>query len=188
MLTQYHNNIINNKILISEEHKITPTNVQCINDASTYLQKLLEDENAGLLAHELFFTVNGKLRGKMYCHYSLNKRCCEWNGLVHNFEDPKTTEHSMQPLMDDFNDKFWKHKQHQKQLINQSSIALLLSNFTIDFLRIHPFTDANGRTIKCMLNYILLSLHCQPMDFSTISYIEWCNIIHQQNYNALTTL
>jgi len=187
MLERYDNvDTINKNILLSEDHELTPSNVKCINQATTYLQTLVNDENAGLLAHELFFTVNGKVRGKSCHDYSTYKRCCEWNGIVHEFEDPKTIEHTMQLMMDDFNNKFWKYKQQKR--FNQSYIALLLSKLSIDYLRIHPFGDGNGRTIKCILNYILLSLHFQTMDFSNIPYMEWCKIIYEHNYNVLQTL
>lgn len=172
-------NRYNKNILLSEDHHLSQQNIERINSVSDYLYKLVEHENAGLLEHELFFTVNDKVRGTTSQCYSTHQRCCEWNGILYAFEDPETIQHCMQQMIDQFNYKFWTLK-HCKHYIHD--ITRLLSQLTIDFLHIHPFGDGNGRTIKCMINYILHSLHYPSIDFSNISYTDWCKIIvHQFN-------
>jgi len=158
-------------ILLSEDHELNPINIQRINEALCYLQKLEGDENAGLLAHEFSYTVNDKIRGTSNHKYSTQKRLCEWQGNLQEFEEPELVEQRMQHLMDKLNIIVWNLKQLQSDLCTYD-IAHLLSIFTIDYLHIHPFGDGIG----------LHSLHYHPIDLLNINYIEWYNMM---SYNKL---
>lgn len=148
-MKRYHTRI-NRNILLSEDHEPTPLKMKRINQASDYLQELLQHENAGVVTHEIFYAVNDKVRVTSNHSYSTHKRCCEWNGILQEFEDPCTIEQCMQNLIDQFNSIVWNHKQQNNR--STPDIARLLSRFTIDFLHIHPLGNGNGRTIKCIVN------------------------------------
>jgi len=51
----------------------------------------------------------------------------------------------MQSLIIDYKNK--------KELLHPT---ILLANFHYDFAKIHPFVDGNGRTIRLLLNMILM--------------------------------
>ena len=55
---------------------------------------------------------------------------------------------------------------------------------SLSFLGVHPFSNANGRTIKFLIWNVLKSFY-QVKTFYTISYSTWCSIVYHKLHDSL---
>ena len=161
------------EILYSEEH-FDQTSRQGAINAKKYLEELLNEHDKGLLEHEIITTVNSKLLLNEKGNYCQNQRMTTYNGNEICYCDPKDIESSMQVIIDRFNYK----------CIYRKQVFLALAEFAIAFLGVHPFSNANGRTIKFLIWYALKNFH-NVKTFYTFDYRTWCDIVYTKSHDCL---
>lgn len=79
-------------------------------------------------------------------------------GEMFYFATPEETPARMNDLMD------WYHQKMQDPEINP---ILLAAEFHYRFIRIHPFDDGNGRTVRILMNFILMQFGYPPAIIKT---------------------
>ena len=146
-----------------------------LEQAYSYLHNLVNDENSGLLDHEIICEVHERVMQETPRQgYSKCQRVVEYKGQVHFYCLPEIINVEMTMLLDEFNSKWWKIKTKTR---NVHSLASLISSFLVRFLRIHPFGDGNGRTARLIAVYILESFGIsRPLLILNEDYESWCNI------------
>lgn len=72
--------------------------------------------------------------------------------------------------------------------INQKSTLTLedLSYFHLNFEKIHPFNDGNGRTGRLLINYFLLKQNDYPLVIKNSDRTTYLDCLEQEDINTLT--
>lgn len=157
----------------SEEHN-DEVSLRGAKLAKHYLQDLLKSPNRGLLEHEIIIAVNNKVLNINKRDYSQNQRMTTFKGREKMYCKPEDINVKMQIIIDRFNE----------QCAYRNAIHKALAEFVFDFLDIHPFSDGNGRTIKCIIWYVLKSFQ-KLNHFHCLKYPSWCDIIDQKSYEFM---
>jgi len=76
------------------------------------------------------------------------------NGEIFRFSAPEETRAHMGDLME------WYRKELETKELHPVQLAAL---FHYQFIRIHPFDDGNGRTVRLLMNYILMKHGYAPI-------------------------
>ena len=77
-------------------------------------------------------------------------------GIVFDPTPPHLTPKEMTELVD------WTNNAFEERLIHP---LLIIGNFILEFLAIHPFQDGNGRTSRLLTNFLMLKLGYEYMPF-----------------------
>ena len=74
--------------------------------------------------------------------------------------------------------------------INQKSKLTLedLSYFHLNFEKIHPFNDGNGRTGRLLINYFLLKQNDYPLVIKNSDRTTYLDCLEQEDINTLTKM
>ena len=165
---------IEREILNSEEH-FDQSSMQGAIEAKKYLEELLNYPDKGLLEHEIIISVNNKLlQNEKLCAYCTNQRMTTYQGQEIWYCDPADIHSRVQIIVDRFNHK----------CTYCCQVLEALAEFVLSFLGVHPFSNANGRTIKFLIWYVLKSFY-QVKTFYTISYSTWCSRVYQKSQDSL---
>lgn len=68
---------------------------------------------------------------------------------------------------------------------DEGDIFLKIAKYHIEFEKIHPFEDGNGRTGRLLLNYELLKNNLPPIVISKDDRVKYFEIIRNNDYNTL---
>ena len=139
-----------------------------------YLEELFKYPDKGLLEHEIIITVNNKLIQNQNGDYCQNQRMTTYKQHEIWYCHPDNIYSKMQTIIDRFNQKIIYHKQ----------VLEALAEFVISFLAVHPFGNANGRTIKFLIWYVLKSFQ-KIKTLRLLDYNTWCKIIYHNSYDIL---
>ncbi|GAF66482.1 hypothetical protein BTS2_3383 [Bacillus sp. TS-2] len=66
----------------------------------------------------------------------------------------------------------------------KNEILSIVGDFHIQFERVHPFSDGNGRTGRMLMNYSLLEKGMPPLIIKGNDKIEYVNILAKQDVEA----
>ena len=170
------------RLLESEGHSFRHViqNQAALRRASLYLDTLCgyaAPEFAGLIEHELFFEVNRLVLNQKYTpRYSLLRRATMMYGSFCFYQPPEDLYEQMQWMIDRYN----------HDLMNkEKDPALTLTFMIMTFLRLHPFGDGNGRTMKLILWYILKSRFGLVDQLHFLPYEQWCSLLHNKQFHEL---
>ena len=99
-------------------------------------------------------------------------------GEIFRFATPQETPIQMAQLID------WYRAENQKP---KPSPILLASQFHYKFIRIHPFDDGNGRTVRILMNFILLKFGYPPVIIKTEDKASYFSALQQADAGNLTS-
>ena len=156
------------EIINSEDH-FGEESLKGAKQAKLYLEELLTYPDSGLLEHEIIITVNNKLLNNKR-GYSPYQRMTTYKGLELLYCNPQDIYHRMQISIDRFNETCF----------YRNTVYEALLDIIFDFLEIHPFSDGNGRTIKCLVWYVLRGFK-KLYRFYCLDYDKWCEMIHKRS-------
>ena len=147
-----------------------------LEQAYWYLHELVQDENSGLLEHEILWDVHERVtQGTFQRGYSKCQRVVEYQGRLHFYCSPEIINAQMTLLLDQYNSQWWKIKTKTR---DNYSLANLIVMFLVRFLTVHPFPDANGRVGRLIVGYILESFGVAfPLVILNADYESWCNTL-----------
>lgn len=146
------------ELLKSEGHEITEEKLQNLNEAQAFLLQRRGND----IDHEFIISLHGKVTGKRV-GYSSKIRCTSFKGKIKVFSSPHEVIPRMKALL--------------QQLKKSPFLIEDLVEFIVEFLEIHPFYDANGRTLKLMLWFIIQEMYGRT-HYEHIEYDEWCEILY----------
>lgn len=91
-------------------------------------------------------------------------------GEIFYFATPEETPAKMYDLME------WYSSEKVKSEMNP---ILLAAKFHYDFIRIHPFDDGNGRTVRILMNFILMKFGFPPIIIKTEDKPNYLSVLEQ---------
>jgi Fic family protein len=91
-------------------------------------------------------------------------------GEIFYFASPEETPAKMYDLLD------WYREESEKVDINP---IILATAFHYKFIRIHPFDDGNGRTVRILMNFILMQFGYPPVIIRTEEKREYLSVLEQ---------
>ncbi len=91
-------------------------------------------------------------------------------GEIFRFATPEETPIMMAELID------WYRKKEENPETNP---ILLAAKFHYYFIRIHPFDDGNGRTVRILMNFILLKHGYPPVVIKTSDKAQYFSVLQQ---------
>lgn len=105
-------------------------------------------------------------------------------GSRHYFALPEKTPGLMKELIR--HTTAWLGKKEDDKL---NAIIPFLADFHMRFVRIHPFTDGNGRAVRLLMNYILIRHGFLPLAISDRKeYLNAVQMAHKDKNELLETL
>eukprot|EP00128_Syssomonas_multiformis_P008586 Colp12_sorted_trinity150504_noHs@16292 len=82
------------------------------------------------------------------------------DGVFHEYVDPILVPAEMETLCAWINERFFKFEEFQAQGWHPIMTAAIAH---LEFVRIHPFQDGNGRGARLLMNLLLIKLQCCPV-------------------------
>lgn len=160
------------------------TELPGMHKALNYIDSLIQDQNGGLLEHEILCEVASCVLNSRV-GYSENDRVTEFQGSLKSYCAPDKIYHYIQLLIDEFNKGYWKLKDSKTS--SNEVLKTLIVKLVITFLQIHPFRDGNGRTIRLIVYYILKSYDntIVSYSFNMQSYHDWCKCVYNEKGSEL---
>ena len=97
-------------------------------------------------------------------------------GEIFRFASPEETPAKMQELIE------WYRAESEKETVNA---ILLAATFHYRFIRIHPFDDGNGRTVRILMNFILMHFGFPPVIIKTEDKASYLSALAQADAGIL---
>ena len=97
-------------------------------------------------------------------------------GEIFRFASPEETPAKMQELIE------WYRAESEKETVNA---ILLAATFHYRFIRIHPFDDGNGRTVRIVMNFILMHFGFPPVIIKTEDKASYLSALAQADAGIL---
>ncbi len=97
-------------------------------------------------------------------------------GEIFRFANSEETPALMKDLIDWFREKI---------VAENVNPILVASEFHYRFIRIHPFDDGNGRTVRILMNFILMQFGYPPVIIKTEDKINYFGVLRQADSGLL---
>ncbi len=164
--------------LSKSKMKLDPREViEVINHKNSFNYLIKEIKINNLLSHELIIGMNRLINDHIIYIDGYRVSRIGVMGSKEVFPYPNELNELMGDLIEKYNDLF-------KDNVKMSDLA----KFHIEFEKIHPFPDGNGRTGRLLLNFILLKNKLPPLVVSVDDKKKYIGYIRNEDVEGLSAM
>ncbi len=119
--------------------------------------------------------LNSLVLGIKYSNFRTKKACTLWDDGIHFYPDPFDIKKSIETFHDMFDQNIYNLSSHPTTDIEFRCFTNFAAKCLELLLRIHPFSDGNGRTSRLFIQRILWYICPIPVSFSGINRCYYIN-------------